>query len=168
VERGGVVRGQDRVQAGAGAAERDPARGVVQLAVLDQRWLAVSKRWKVMSRPIAIVILMVAFFVTIAFAADGEPPFKRMEGWVQGYESNPATLDGQLAKLMAYNYAVGIERGVVGLGFFLCASPYSYETFTSMMRDEYRREPKRQDATEFYALVVLQRLGCKLNTKWPQ
>ena len=31
LEHGGVVRGQDRVQEGARAEERDPARGVVQL-----------------------------------------------------------------------------------------------------------------------------------------
>ena len=33
LERGGVVSGQSGVQAGARVAERDPARGVVQLAV---------------------------------------------------------------------------------------------------------------------------------------
>ncbi len=119
-----------------------------------------------MPKPAVIVILMVTLFVPIA--ADADVPFTRMEGWVQGFESNPTTLDGRFAKLMAYNYAVGIERGVVGLGFCLCSAPYSYETFTSMMRDEYRRDPKRSDATEFYALIVLQRLGCKFNTKWPQ
>jgi len=31
LERGGVVSGQGRVQEGARVAERDPARGVVQL-----------------------------------------------------------------------------------------------------------------------------------------
>ena len=31
MERGGVVRGPGRVQAGTGAAERDPTRGLVQL-----------------------------------------------------------------------------------------------------------------------------------------
>jgi len=122
-----------------------------------------------MSKLVVIVILTVTCFVPIvAVAADAELPFKRIEGWVQGYEANPTTLDGRLAKLMAYNYAVGIERGVVGLGFCLCSAPYSYETFTSMMRDEYRRDPKSQEATEFYALIVLQRLGCKFNAKWPQ
>jgi len=34
LERGGVVSGQGRVQEGARVAERDPARGVVQLAVV--------------------------------------------------------------------------------------------------------------------------------------
>jgi ATP-dependent DNA ligase len=33
---------------------------------------------------------MVAFFVTIAVAADGEPSFKRMEGWVQGRDTEDA------------------------------------------------------------------------------
>jgi len=114
----------------------------------------------------ALVILTVAFFTPIA--ADAEPPVKRMEGWVQAYESDPTTLDGRYAKLIAYNYAAGIERGVVGLGFCLCSAPYSYETFTSMMRDEYRRDPTHHEATEFYALIVLQKLGCKFNAKWPQ
>jgi hypothetical protein len=37
LEREGVVSGQGRVQAGASATGRDPARGVVQLTLTNQR-----------------------------------------------------------------------------------------------------------------------------------
>jgi hypothetical protein len=92
-----------------------------------------------------------------------------MAQWVEFFESREeGTTKGETLKAIAESYAIGAERALVGSGLFVCPSPFSYLTLTSMMRDEYRRDPGPQTEAAIYTLFALDRLGCQRNLSGPK